>query len=289
MTYSVAKLLEVAEAEEGYLEKASNDQLDSKTANAGKGNFTKYARDLDAISGFYNGKKNGYPWCDVFVDWLFVKAFGVEAALKLTCQPKKSAGAGCTYSARYYEEKDRLFDDPKPGDQIFFGSRDGNCTHTGIVYKVDSKKVYTVEGNTSGASGVVANGGGVFKKSYSLSYNRIYGYGRPDYGEETVTKPTTGGTNATETVTKPTETEQNELRSRATYPIKLPLVQYGDSGPIVETVQQLLKLDNCDPGTVDGEFGNRTKAAVEVFQKACGLDADGKVGGQTWPMLLGLG
>lgn len=86
----------------------------------------------------------------------------------------------------------------------------------------------------------------------------------------------------------PAEAEQNDLRSRTTYSIKLPLVQYGDSGPIVETVQALLKLANCDPGTVDGEFGNRTKAAVETFQRAHGLGVDGKVGGQTWPVLQGL-
>lgn len=86
-----------------------------------------------------------------------------------------------------------------------------------------------------------------------------------------------------------TEAEQNDLRSRTTYSIKLPLVQYGDSGPIVETVQALLKLANCDPGTVDGEYGAKTKAAVETFQRAHGLGVDGKVGGQTWPVLLGLG
>ena len=72
----LSKVLKIAEAEVGYLEKASNSQLDSKTANAGSANYTKYARDLDNISGFYNGKKNGYPWCDVFIDWCFVQAYG---------------------------------------------------------------------------------------------------------------------------------------------------------------------------------------------------------------------
>ena len=74
------RVLSVATAEVGYLEKKSNSQLDDKTANAGSKNYTKYARDLDAIPDFYNGKKNGYAWCDVFVDWCMVQAFGVEAA-----------------------------------------------------------------------------------------------------------------------------------------------------------------------------------------------------------------
>ena len=54
----VKKVLEIALAEVGYLEKKSNNQLDNKTANAGYNNYTKYARDLDAIPDFYNGKKN---------------------------------------------------------------------------------------------------------------------------------------------------------------------------------------------------------------------------------------
>ena len=72
MNCYVENLIKIAKDEVGYLEKASNSNLDSKTANAGGNNYTKYARDLDNISGFYNGKKQGYPWCDCFVDWCFV-------------------------------------------------------------------------------------------------------------------------------------------------------------------------------------------------------------------------
>ena len=39
------KLIKVALNEEGYLEKNTNSQLDSKTENAGYNNYTKYARD----------------------------------------------------------------------------------------------------------------------------------------------------------------------------------------------------------------------------------------------------
>lgn len=184
--YDVNRVLSVAEAEVGYLEKANNKNLDGKTENAGDKNYTKYARDLDAIPGFYNGRKQGYAWCDVFVDWCFVTAYGRNAALKLLCQPLKSAGAGCRYSRSYYKAKGRLFSAPQPGDQIFFWPKNAiggpAVQHTGLVYKVDSTYVYTIEGNTSGTSGVVANGGGVWRKKYRLDYNRIAGYGRPDYG-----------------------------------------------------------------------------------------------------------
>ena len=60
---AIAKVLDQARAELGYHEKASNVNLDDKTANSGAGNWTKYARDLAAIGNFYNGNKNGYAWC----------------------------------------------------------------------------------------------------------------------------------------------------------------------------------------------------------------------------------
>lgn len=182
MNSHIQALLKVARAEVGYLEKKSNSQLDDKTANAGSNNYTKYARDLDAIPNFYNGKKQAVAWCDMFVDWCFVQAFGVEAAKKLLGQPEKSYGAGCGCSANYYKALGRFYkSNPEPGDQIFFLTGSGKVGHTGLVIAVDSTKVYTIEGNTSSAAGVVDNGGCVREKSYSLTYSRIYGYGRPDY------------------------------------------------------------------------------------------------------------
>lgn len=189
MSYDPKKVIQVAEAEVGYLEKKSNAKLDDKTANAGDKNYTKYARDLDAL-GFYNGKKQSVAWCDIFVDWCFVQAYGLEAALKLTNQPlgKSNCGAGCRYSRNYYQKMGRLFTKPEPGDQIFFWPKDGiggsAIQHTGLVYAVDDTYVYTIEGNTSGANGVIANGGGVCKKKYKLTYNRIAGYGRPRWDLE---------------------------------------------------------------------------------------------------------
>ena len=183
MGYDRQKVIDIALKEVGYLEKKTNAQLDDATANAGSNNYTKYARDLHA-AGYYNGNKNGYSWCDVFVDWCFFKAFGKSVGQALQCQTG-DLGAGCIYSARYYKNKGQLHtSNPQVGDQIFFGTSESNVTHTGLVYKVDGSKVYTIEGNTSGASGVIANGGGVCPKSYSLSYAQIYAYGRPAYGDD---------------------------------------------------------------------------------------------------------
>lgn len=174
-------VISIAKNEDGYLEKKSNSQLDDKTANAGSNNYTKYARDLDEIN-FFNGKKQGYAWCSVFVSWCFVKAFGVDRARELTCQPANSCAAGVGYAADYYKNKGQFHTSgPRAGDQIFFKNSSGARTHTGLVYQVDKNYVYTVEGNTSSAAGVIANGGCVRLKKYSLGYKYIYGYGRPNY------------------------------------------------------------------------------------------------------------
>lgn len=172
-------VIAVAAAEIGYLEKETNSNLDDKTANAGDENYTKYARDFDKkFPNWYNGKKNGFAWCDMFVDWCFLTAFGYEKALELLCQPEKSTGAGCTYSARFYRNKGQFYtNDPKPGDQIFFGTSIDSCSHTGIVEKVDASKVYTIEGNTSDK---------VARRTYALTSNKIVGYGRPKYDGEPV-------------------------------------------------------------------------------------------------------
>lgn len=178
---AVEHLLNIARAEIGYLEKATNAQLDDKTANAGSNNWTKYARDLDKL-GVYNFPKNGYAWCDMFADWCYIKAFGVEAAWKMTNQPMGGCGAGCAFSAQYYKDMGRFYTkNPQPGDQIFFRYNGGDMDHTGIVEKVEGGKVYTIEGNTSSAQGVVPNGGGVNRKEYPLTYSKIGGYGRPDW------------------------------------------------------------------------------------------------------------
>lgn len=187
MGYDRQKVIQLARKEAGYLEKASNSQLDSKTANAGSGNYTKYSRDLAQVS-YFNGRKQGVPWCAVFVAWCFFRAYGKEAALELLCQPAVAscnAGAGCRSARNYFSQKGRLhMENPRPGDVIFFYSADkSQIAHTGLIWKADADRVWTVEGNTSGQEGIEGNGGGVWEKSYPLSCDRIAGFGRPDYGD----------------------------------------------------------------------------------------------------------
>lgn len=175
MIITAQKVLDVARAELGYHEKASNANLDDKTANSGSGNYTKYARDLFR-AGYYNGNKNGYAWCDVGVDWCFYMAAGKDANLaqKIECQTGPF-GAGCAFSAQYYQAKGRWSHDPSVGAQVFFLDSTGNINHTGLVESCTSASVTCIEFNVSDM---------VARRTYMQSDVHIAGYGLPLYDQE---------------------------------------------------------------------------------------------------------
>lgn len=247
---AILKVLTIARAEIGYHEKASNRDLDWKTTNSGSGNYTKYARDLDAIQDFYNGKKQGAAWCDMFYDWLHVKAWGAETAKKVIYQPSKSSGAGCLYSARYYMAQKMFFHNPKPGDQIFFLSG-AIIGHTGIVESVSDKEVVTIEGNS---------GDRVARHVYKLNNLNIAGYGRPNWALAASTSST--------------------LESRRR-------LKKGCKGEDVKQLQRdLISFGyNLPKWGADGSFGNETLAAVKRFQLNNGLVVDGIVGPKTFAVI----
>lgn len=266
MAYTPGPVVKIANQELGYLEKETNSQLYSKTANAGDENYTKYAKELYE-AGYYNGNKNGYAWCDVCVDWFFYKAFGKDIGQKLQCQTG-DLGAGCKYSAQYYKKAGRYYKTPKIGDQIFFKNASGSICHTGLVVDVTSTKVFTIEGNTSSAAGVVANGGAVAKKSYNLTYNRIDGYGRPRYDKYDVTATVDLG---------------------GVCNVELPVLKNGAKSASVKALQTLLIGYGYSCGTLgaDGSFGTNTAKAVKAYQEDKRLSVDGVVGRNTWLTLLG--
>lgn len=267
------KAIRIALDEVGYHEKNSPENLDLKTApNDGRGNYTKYARDLDALGDFYNTPKQGYEWCEVFCDFCFVTAYGKSVALKMLYQPRRSAGAGCEQSVGYYKANGAFFKTPKVGDQIYFTYGSGTADHTGLVWSVDDTYVYTVEGN---------NGNCVNKHRYAKTNRVIYGYGRPNYAlaEDADKEPTPDPTPEPE---PPKESEDVQ--------VTLQTLKKGSTGEQVKTLQALLikKFGISLPVYgMDGDFGNETKAAVITFQAHHGLITDAIVGEKTWKKLLG--
>ncbi len=157
--------------------------MNDKTANAGTNNYTKYAAYFDGLRAegkfFYNGAKNGYAWCDVFVDWCFVQAYGYEAEQYMTGQSENSSGAGTAESYGYYNRRKQTGSKPQIGAQVFFKNSSGSISHTGLVYDVYDGRVYTIEGNTSPDNPY--QGDMVMCKDYSVSYSQIAGYGYPIY------------------------------------------------------------------------------------------------------------
>ena len=276
MYYDKQKVIDYALSQVGYHEKASNKDLDDFTANSGDQNWNKYAAYLDTLSGFYNGKKNigqQGAWCDIFVDFCFVHVYGRTAAQFLLCQPDNSAGAGCSFSAGYFNSKGQFYKStPQPGDQIFFGSACNNVWHTGLVVSVGNNHVYTVEGNTTDSVG---------RRSYALNDSSIWGYGRPDWG-------TPDGSEELKQDEPQKPDAPAPTPSKHTYTIQLPLLKKGDKGEYVKTLQYLLLAHGCDLGTwgADGDFGRATELAVCFFQSPRHLDVDGEVGGDTWNALL---
>jgi len=55
--------------------------------------------------------------------------------------------------------------------------------------------------------------------------------------------------------------------------------------PSVQEIQTALKSAGYYTGAIDGKIGPKTKKAIEDFQKASNLKADGKVGSKTWSLL----
>lgn len=245
ITKAINAVINIALAEVGYLEKATNANLDDKTANAGSNNYTKYWRDIYPA---YQGQ----PWCACFVTWVFVIAFGKAMAQKLL---KHYPYVYCPTMADLFT----LNANPKVGDIVIF-KHNGVFTHTGIVIKVSGDQFWTVEGNTSGGSTIIANGGAVCKKTYFNSNLPGTKFITPDYSKVQEIK-----------------NEGNDTPSISASSI----LKMGSNGSAVKTLQKNLNTLIKAKLTVDGEFGTATYNAVIKFQTKYKLTADGIVGENT--------
>lgn len=240
---AVEKLLNVARAQIGYHEN--------------NGNYTKYAEG-NWDNQFYGWELQYQPWCDMFVDWCFCQAFGLQKGAALTYQTVGSGSALCSASASYYQAAGAYTHSPKAGDQVFFYVS-GGINHTGIVEKVEGNIVTTIEGNSSDQ---------VARRTYQLGSSQIAGYGRPKWS-----LVTEGSIDVPDDPMPHTGDELNRILRR------------GCKGEDVRSLQEkLIKLGySCGPDGADGDFGKNTEEAVIQFQKNKKLSpVDGEVGPDTW-------
>lgn len=258
---NIEKLILIAKNEIGYLEKKSNIQLDDKTANAGSNNYTKYWRD---IKPSYQGQ----PWCAAFVSWCFMKAFGLDKAKKLL---KHWPYVYCPTMSELFT----LNSYPKIGDIVIF-YHNGTFTHTGLVTAVIGDKFYTIEGNTSGASGIIANGGGVCQKSYYNSKLPGTKFCTPDYP----------------LVASSTETTNTEGGS---YMFTPETVKAGDKNTSVLLLQEILRARGFKGKTgkalkLTRKADANTIYALKAYQESRKevLAVDGVCGPATWKDLIAI-
>ncbi len=254
-----ADVIALASSQIGYMEKATLDNLDDFTANAGSNNYTKYARDL--------GVANNQPWCAYFVWWCFKNA---------NVNPSGYPSIGYTNTTWYSDRglwHDRGTYTPNPGDYIVLG---GPTQHCGIVeYTVDNK-VVTIEGNSSNK---------VVRRSYELTSTYVIGYGSVDYSGTQANNSTNTYADPSQTATPtltPTPTIDMSTANSANnpgapYPIPARTLQKTVQGEDVKWLQQFLNECYNAGLEVDGDFGEITEGQVKTFQLARGILNDGIV------------
>lgn len=228
----------------------------------GANNFNKYAAD-ERVQRLYGWNVQNQPWCCVFVNWLFINAFGYEEGSALTY----GGSAACAVSAQLFKNHGAWAADPQKGDQIFFYESNG-INHTGIVVDVSGATITTVEGNYSDS---------VARNTYYVHDSRIAGYGRPDWSivaSDPAEDPDADPDPDQEDIIHP-------MHRRSYYHL-----EYGDGIgnplPQIRAWQNMLLCWGFDLGKygADGEFGTMTMMATQKWQtKAKGLGADVEVNG----------
>lgn len=164
-------------SEEGYIEKQSSKDLDSKIANKGDKNYTKYARDVNE-AGLMGCQ--GQPWCCTFQFWMDMKEFGTEKALEYWNMDKKNyVGYNCFSTYNIFKKAGKVGMTPKLGAVVIF-----NFSHAGRVVRIYSQNGQKwwdcLEGNTSSDLSD-RNGGQVKIKTRPWNDSSVKGFCYIDY------------------------------------------------------------------------------------------------------------
>lgn len=235
----------------------------------GANNFNKYA-DLHDIKKLYGWYPQNQPWCDLFVDAAFIINFGYDLASAMTYQFTGSGSAACATSAGFYKQRGAWYSSPNVGDQVFFVVN-GGINHTGIVTAVGMGALTTVEGNSSDM---------VARRTYTIGSPNIAGFGRPRWDLVQGYTPAAED----EQPEEPAPALPDHLYHDYQYQVRVNLLKLGDYGPQVRNVQAMLKAAGIDC-PINSKFDDATYTALQKFQEAAGIEADGEFGGATFTTL----
>ena len=153
---TVSELLEIARRQIGVKECPPN-------SNNVRYNTWYYGREVSGAA---------YPWCMVFVQWVFDRASVKLPTRTASCGAlmRAAKAAGCWVTGDY-----------RPGDVVIYDFPGGAATdHCGIVEAVDGTYISAIEGNTSSSND--ADGGAVERRARKFS--QIVGAVRPSYDKE---------------------------------------------------------------------------------------------------------
>ncbi len=296
----------------GYYEKKDGDAryltraVDDFHANVGDANWTYMGK----VCGINPG-----AWCAMMVSTaVFDACGGREAAKKAMWGVWPYAACNQLWDAaddahRFYGwyqrwtlgRGDRTDYAPAAGDVVIFTDNGRTRTHTGMVYDVGDRTIYTYEGN----SGNMAR-----RRSYDLRSSYIFGYVKLDLPQDDLTGValfqkrlgvTPDGIYGPET--KKAAVRAHQVWLNETYGASLTedgewgpdtyyatvSLQEGDDNDDVGVWQGLLYCKDFDPKGLDGVFGGGTEAATESFQRSAGLHPTGAADRYTWARLLGYG
>ena len=248
-----AKLLEVVNAELGYIE-------------GPKDNETKY--------GAYT-KANFLPWCGSFVMWCFN-----QAGIKIPSVVYTPAGVAAFKKMKKWMPASKTAK-PQPGWVTYFDFPGGSdIDHVGWMIKDNGDGTCICEeGNTSGEGkkGSQANGGEVALRTRAYAPNKkgilvtIAGWGMIDYPDAPSAAPA------------PLEEKKAALAETVKKQgVDVPAVKsfksfkVGAKGSRVKEVQNGLGID------ADGQFGPGTEKAVKSFQAKEKLPVTGIVDEETY-------
>lgn len=170
-------LINRAYEEQGYIEKASNANLDSKSTNKGDKNYTKYARDVNnaGLRGC-----QGQAWCCTYQFWLELMEFGVDEALRHWHMTKETyVGYNCFSTFNVFKAAGMVGTEPRLGAMpIFTFSHAGRCVR---IYEKNGRKMWScAEGNTSSDLSD-RNGGQVVIKEREWNDPTVKGFCYIDY------------------------------------------------------------------------------------------------------------